>query len=250
MTRRGACVCAVALLAGSCGSAAPHPRSIASLDGCVPLSGAVRKVVIRSASGTPLSAGLIGGGGTTFVLTDESDENLCSWLPVIATLRTHGYSALLYDYSDATELPREVTAAVRSALGAGARHVVLMGASVGARASIEAAVARPRGVIAVVSLSAEQSVRSDPTDLAAVARRVKLPTLLISSSADPFVAGFTPQLRRSLGASDKHALILPGLDHGTELLTGKYGPHVDAAILKFVADLSRNLSIGRQGTSG
>jgi hypothetical protein len=70
-----------------------------------------------------------------------------------------------------------------------------------------------------------------------VARRVKSPTLLISSRADPFVVGFTPQLLRRLGAGDKHALILPGLDHGTALLTDNYGPRVRAAILTFVADV-------------
>jgi pimeloyl-ACP methyl ester carboxylesterase len=245
MTGRGAYLCVVALLAAACGTATsrsratPHPPAIASLDGCIRVSGSARKVVVRPASGAPLNAALIGRGSTAFVLTDESDENLCSWLPFVARLRAHGYPALLYDYSDVTELPGQVTAAARAALHAGAEHVVLMGASVGARASIEAAGAHPPGVIAVVSLSAEQWVRSDPTDLAAVARRVKAPTLLISSRADPFVAGFTPQLLRRLGAGDKQALILPGLDHGTAVLTDSYGPRVRAAILSFIAHLPR-----------
>jgi pimeloyl-ACP methyl ester carboxylesterase len=193
--------------------------------------------VLRPATGPPLNAALIGGGSTAVVLTDESDENLCSWLPLVARLRAYGYSAVLYDYFDATELPGEVNAATRAALRAGAEHVVLMGASVGARASIEAAAAHPPRVVAVVTLSAEQWVRSDPTDLGAAARGVMSPTLLISSTADPFVAGFTPQLLRRLGTADKRALILPGLDHGTALLTDNYGPRVQAAILSFIAHL-------------
>jgi pimeloyl-ACP methyl ester carboxylesterase len=245
MTGRGVYLCVVALVAAACGTATSHsratshPRAIASLDGCVRLTGSARKVAVRPASGAPLNAALIGRGSTAFVLTDESDENLCSWLPFVAWLRAHGYSALVYDYFDATELPGEVAAAARAALRSGAEHVVLMGASVGARASIEAAAAHPSGVIAVVSLSAEQWVRSDPTDLAAVARRVKSSTLLISARADPSVAGFTPELLRRLGADDKRALILPGLDHGTALLTDNYGPRVQAAILSFIAHLPR-----------
>jgi hypothetical protein len=243
MIRRGAQLCVVALLAAACGTAtshpraAPHPRAIASLGGCVRLTGNALRIVVRPASGAPLNAALIGRGSTAFVLTDESDKSLCSWLPFVTRLTAHGYSALVYDYSDVTELPGEVTAAARAALRAGAEHVVLMGASVGARASIEAAGAHPPGVIAVVSLSAEQWVRSDPTNLATAARRVRPPTLLISARADPFVAGFTLQLLRRLGVRDKQALILPGLDHGTALLTDSYGPRVQAAILKFVADL-------------
>jgi hypothetical protein len=235
MIRRSTHLWAVALLVAACGTATPHPHAVASLDGCLRLTGNARKIVAHPAPGAPLNAALIGRGDTAFVLTDESDENLCAWLPFVATLKAHGYSALLYDYFDITELPGEVMAATRAALRAGAEHVVLMGASVGARASIETAAAHPPEVIAVVSLSAEQWVRSDPTDLATAAPGVKPPTLLISARADPFVAGFTPQLLRRLGAGDKQALILPGLDHGTALLTDNYGPRVQAAILKFVA---------------
>jgi pimeloyl-ACP methyl ester carboxylesterase len=236
--RRAASACAVALLVAACGSKERGSRPRASLDGCVTFSAAARKIVLHPTSGAPVPAALLGSGKTAFVLTDESDENLCSWLPFVATLKAHGYAALLYDYSDATQLASEVIAGARASLAAGARRVVLMGASVGARASIKAAADHPSDVIAVVSISAERSVASDPTSLAIPARAVKAPTLLISSRGDPFVAGFTPRLLRSLGARDKQALILPGLDHGTALLTDSYGPRVRAAILDFVAKSS------------
>lgn len=169
------------------------------------------------------------------MLTDESDENLCSWLPFVATLERHGYSALLYGYLDSTALPTEARAAVRAALAAGAQRTVLMGASVGARASIEAAAEKPAGVIAVISLSAERTVRSDPSDLLQPARRVTMPALLVSAAQDPFTTGVTTPLRRALGSRRKQALVVPGLDHGTALLTGTFRNRVQAAILGFVA---------------
>src|SRR5262249_19988671 len=137
---------------------------------------------------------------------------------------------------DPSQLPADAVAGARAALAAGARTTVLMGASVGARASVEAAASSPPGVSAVIALSAERSVRSDPTDLAAApARRDRIPTLLIGARQDPYVEGFTPVLLRALGGRDKRAVIVPGLDHGTALLGGENGPRVRAAIFAFVA---------------
>lgn len=112
---------------------------------------------------------------------------------------------------------------------------VLMGASVGARASTEATASSPPGVSAVITLSAEQTVRSDPTDLARPARRDRIPTLLIGARQDPLNEGFAPVLLRAVGSRDKQAPILPGLDHGTALLTGENGPRVRASIFGFVS---------------
>jgi len=229
------------LLTGCGGASTAHQRPpTPTLDGCVVLRPPIRSLLLHPVGSAPIPAALVGDSQTVFVLTNESDENLCSWLPFVTTLRAHGYSALLYDFLDASELRGEVAAGVNAALAAGARHVVLMGASVGARASILAAGHRP-GVLAVVSLSAEQFVRSDPTDLATQAPHDKTPTLLVSAREDPFVANFTLRLLHRLGSRDNHALILPGLDHGTALLTDSYAPHVQATILAFIDDISHGM---------
>ena len=113
--------------------------------------------------------------------------------------------------------------------------MILMGASVGARASIAAAAAQPPRVAGVVALSAERRVGSDPSDLVRRARRVTIPTLLISAREDPFVNGATLPLLHALRSGRKHALILGGADHGTSLLADR---GVGAAILAFVARLA------------
>ncbi len=233
---------------GGCGSAARHPATAraparqaqtaaARVDGCVTLGGRTRAVVLHPAGAPSLPAVLIGRGPVTFVLSDESDENLCSWLPFVAALRERAYAALLYDYADPAALAADAVAGVRAARAAGARAVVLMGASVGARGSIEAAATHPAGLAAVVSLSAEQRVSTDQTDLLGPARRVSAPVLLVSARDDPFVAGFTPALLRALGSRDKHAIVVTGADHGTDLLSGAEGPGVRDAILALAARL-------------
>lgn len=243
MRRCAGVLLAAALLLGACGGTsgssttrAGHPVAAASrIDGCVSLGPVARKVVLHPRGGAPVDAVLIGRGATVFVLSDESDENLCSWLSFVAELRARGYGALLYDYLDPSQLPADAAASARAALAAGARRVVLMGASVGARASIEAAASSPPGVSAVITLSAERTVRSDPTDLTGPARRDRIPTLLIGARQDPYVEGFTPVLTHAVGARHKRALILPGLDHGTALLTDANASRVRAAIFAFVA---------------
>jgi pimeloyl-ACP methyl ester carboxylesterase len=192
-------------------------------------------VTLHPAGEPPLRGVLIGTGTTTFVLSNESDENLCSWLPFARTLRAHGYSALLYDYLDPGMLPADARAGAHAALAHGADSIVLMGASVGARASIKAAASRPRHVVAVISLSAERTVRSDPIDLLVAAHGVSTPTLLISARDDPFVTGATPLLLHALASRRKRALIVAGVDHGTTLLGDNSAQRVKAAILAFVA---------------
>jgi pimeloyl-ACP methyl ester carboxylesterase len=227
------------LVFAGCGSGAPSTQRKAaarSLDGCIPLAAGTRALTLRPPGGSRLDAALVGTGKTTFVLSDESDENLCSWRPLVRLLRAHGYSALLYDYESPAELPADALAGVAAARRAGAQRVVLMGASVGARGSIKAAAQRPPGVVAVVSLSAERTVASDRTDLVKAARRVTVPTLLVGARQDPFAGGDTRPLFAALRSPHKRELIVPGSDHGTALLTDSPArARVTAAILAFAA---------------
>jgi dienelactone hydrolase len=230
----------VALLLDACGaghrkSASPAgSRANATVDDCLRLGPETRTIELHP-HGAPVKAVLIGAGTTVFVLSNESDQNLCGWLPFVRTLTAHHYAALLYDYLDPAELPADAQAGAIAARAAKARHIVLMGASVGARASIDTAATATPGIAAVISLSAERTVPSDPTDLLQRARRVTVPTLLISTRDDPFVNDATRPLLHALGSKRKRALILPGTDHGTSLLTDDNRRRVQAAILTFVA---------------
>jgi pimeloyl-ACP methyl ester carboxylesterase len=121
--------------------------------------------------------------------------------------------------------------------GVGARRVVLIGASVGARAVLLAGVENPRGVVGLVALSAERTVTNSPGDLLADMGRVRLPVLSIGARGDPLTkyGSDTRALDRKL-AHDR-MLLVSGSDHGTELLDGRHGPRVRAAILGFLRSL-------------
>ena len=205
-----------------------------SIDGCVAPAADAHAVTLRPRDEAALPGVLLGTGGTTFVLSNESDENLCGWLPFVHTLERHGDSALLYDARDPSQIPAEAAAAARAARAAGARRLILTGASVGARGSLIAAAKPPPGVAAVISLSAERTIRSDPSDLVRRIRGVRIPTLLISARDDPFVGGATATLAGALATTHKRVLIVPGVDHGTSLLTGAAAPRVLSSILAFV----------------
>jgi pimeloyl-ACP methyl ester carboxylesterase len=231
--RRAALVLGV-LLAGCGGGGHPTntatstpagtPRPAAGLDGCLRPGPGVRIAEVGGAQ-----AGIVGTGSTGIVLLNESDENLCSWVPFARTLAGAGYRALLTDVTAATQDDFAPVAA-RYLRAHGAERVVLMGASVGARASLAAA-ARVH-VDAAVALSAEQLTTNGPPDLLGILPHLRVPTLMVYTRDDGYIGGMdiARNLYRHVAAKDKHLLILPGDAHGTATL-----PKAKAAILRFLA---------------
>jgi dienelactone hydrolase len=119
----------------------------------------------------------------------------------------------------------------------GARRVVLVGASVGARAVLQAGVEHPCGVVGLVALSAERSVSTSPGDLLPDMRHVRLPVLSIGSRGDPLTTygRDTRAFHRTL-ANDR-MLLVGGSAHGVELLRGRHAPQARGAILRFLRSL-------------
>jgi pimeloyl-ACP methyl ester carboxylesterase len=219
-----------ALLAGCGGgrhatnTATSAVRPVAGLDGCLRPGPGVRIAEVGGAQ-----AGIVGTGTTAIVLLNESDENLCSWVPFARTLARAGYRALLTDVTAATQVEFAPVAA-RYLRAHGAKRVVLIGASVGARASLAAAA---RGhVDAAVALSAEQRTSNGPPDLLGVLPHLEVPTLMVYARDDGYIGGmdFARNLYRHVAVKDKHLLILPGDAHGTATL-----PKAQATILRFLA---------------
>jgi hypothetical protein len=100
-----------AACSGSSGSSTPAHRAAPPLDGCV-RSGPSAAIVKVRAGGERLEAAVLGRGPTGVVLANESDLDLCAWLPFARTLSRQGVRVLLFDY--APEPPQsEVAAAAR-----------------------------------------------------------------------------------------------------------------------------------------
>jgi pimeloyl-ACP methyl ester carboxylesterase len=233
---RALAVLLTALLAAACGSAgatssaSPAPRD---LDGCLRAGRNVRFVEMRSPAG-PFTAAVLGTGPTAAVLSNESDLDLCAWLPFARLLVRKGIRVLVYDYAYSSQ--RDALAVAREAHRLGARRIALVGASIGARGSLAAAAAAPPGLIdAVVSLSAERVTREGVPDLFPVVRRVRIPTLYVAARDDPYAAGDdAPQLFRLTAAAEKRLVIVPGTRHGVHLLEGRPGGRVRRLVIAFI----------------
>jgi dienelactone hydrolase len=195
-------------------------------DSCVPRS--ARVVHLRPSAYTPLTVAVLGAGPRGIVLSNESDEDLCSWLPLAKRLVGSGFRVALYDYSGLSPVADAV--AVSGELRRlGARTVGVVGASEGAKASIVAA-GKVRAA-AVVSFSAERLL-SGVGDLLPVARRLRSPILYLYARGDPLAEAETPQLFRATREADKRLVGFPGIDHGTRLLTHASVPSLVVSFLR------------------
>lgn len=172
---------------------------------------------------------ILGTSKRAVVLSDESDENACSWRSLAATLAAGGYRVALYDY---TADPRANLASVVAYLrGTGARTIALVGASEGAKTSIVVGAGLNPPADAVVSLSAEEALLG--TDVAPYAAQLRAATLFVTAQDDPFgAATATVAYYRAAPAAAKQLLVRPGMAHGTELLSD---PVVRQAVLDFLA---------------
>jgi pimeloyl-ACP methyl ester carboxylesterase len=189
-------LCSAVLLVSGCAQQAtrspapattPTTRPVA-LDGCVQPSSAQ---LIDLGGGN--QAAVLGTGRLGVVLSNQSDQNLCGWLPFAKTLATRGFRALVYDYDTAADPAGNVVKAAAKLRQLGVRTVLLAGASQGAKASLMAAPAIGPLVAGVVSLSAERTAQGQ--DVLPFAAKLIAPVLFITAKGDRYgAAEATPQL--------------------------------------------------------
>lgn len=202
-------------------SAAASPSSDGPCDGH--LADATR--VTFAAAGTPQSGLLIGSGSTAVVFSNASNHDLCRWLPFARTVADAGFTVLLYDYSQRSREAQE-SGAVVELRRRGAEAVILVGASVGANSSLHVAASLEPQLAGVVSLSAE---RGDTVD------ELTVPVLFMSSESEGYVApDRTREFYATAPATDKAVEILPGNDHGSDMLQGDAGPTARRLVLDFL----------------
>lgn len=167
-----------ALMVAPAATAAPP-----ALDGCVRPGPGVRLVAFRAGPADVVRAAVLGRGATGVVLSNQSDRDLCAWLPFARMLTRAGYRVLLYDEGGLRPWT-ETAAAARALRRLGVRRVELVGASEGAKSSIMAA-AGGAPADALVSLSAERHFR-DGTDVLPAAARLTVPILFVAARNDPW----------------------------------------------------------------
>ena len=188
-------------------------------------------MLVRFGSGGRLEGVVLGHARTGVVLANQSDEDLCSWLPFARATAAQGLRVLAFDYgSGAPE--REVAAAAGELRRRGATRIVLVGASEGAKAAILAEAARPTLAAAVVALSPERFLRG--TDVLPAARKLRVPTLFAVSAQDPHSARDTPTLAHAAARAPARLVTVPGDAHGIDLVSGPPAATVAAAAFDFL----------------
>lgn len=185
-----------------------------------------------------------GGGDTAVVLAHEGGADLCEWLPYMKTLNRAGIRAFAFDFrgngnSDSPDtgslaLGHDLAGAVTQVRADGAKHVFLMGASLGGAAVVQNSA--DIHVDGLISLSGTQLWSGYGINDPAGVRDLSAPFLYVGARDDP-----RAPLREALsvfkhvGSSDKRIALYGGSAHGTTLVdVPPYGERTRALILHWI----------------
>jgi alpha-beta hydrolase superfamily lysophospholipase len=217
---RAALVAAVLLALAVAPTASPRT----AWDGCTAKAG---DISFRAPDGTRLAGHLFGHGHVGVVLAHQSDGNLCQWASYGAHLGALGYTALAFDFrnvgsSGVHHYPGniryggDVAGAVRKLRRRGAKKVVLVGASLGGSAVIQAAANVRPLVDGVVSVSGA----ADISNAIQSAPALQVPVLYLAGSGDRDFAADAKRLYTATRERAKRLLLLDDSRHGTTLVGG------------------------------
>jgi pimeloyl-ACP methyl ester carboxylesterase len=180
----------------------------------------------RASDGVRLYGIEAGSGRTVVVLGHEGGADLCGWLTYIKTLNRAGIRAFAFDFrgygnSESPEegslaLGRDLAGAVGQVRADGAKHVFLMGASMGGAAIVQnSADIRVDGLI---SLSGTRLWTGYGVNDPAGVRSLSAPFLYVGTRDDSRAPRKEAlSIFESVGSSDKRIVLYPGSAHGTIL---------------------------------
>jgi alpha-beta hydrolase superfamily lysophospholipase len=214
-------------------------------DACFSTNGVkARSMWFKASDGVRLYGIESGTGGTAVVLAHEGGADLCGWLSYIKTLTRAGIRAFAFDFrgygnSDTSgtgslALGRDLAGAVAQVRADGAKHVFLMGASMGGAAVVQNSVdIRVDGLISLSGTRLWSGYGiNDPKGV----RSLSAAFLYVGSRQDTRAPLKEAQsIFHSVGSRDKQIVLYPGGAHGTTLV--ELPPHGDrtrALILKWI----------------
>jgi predicted alpha/beta-hydrolase family hydrolase len=240
-----AAVLVVAALAGCAGHSSTPAADADSTAGpiageeCGDLSSGGTQVRFADAHAAELTGLVFGKGSTGVVLSHMSDGDICGWLAYAQQLAHRGYRVIVYYFhgfgtssggaNDST-LDGDVIAAAGYLRAHGTPTIALIGASMGATATVVAAAALQPPPAVVVSLSAPKYYRG--LDALEAAGKLTAPVLYTAGLTDGDYADAAQALFDATPPSTNRTLLVATSSaHGTGLI-GTPGSQVRDAMDK------------------
>ena len=160
---------------------------------------------------------------------NDSNNDACTWSGAAHALTARGYVVAVFDGPSASYQVDQALSVAAALRGEGVRRIVVVGASVGARAALQLGAEHPRTAVGLVALSAERRINNGG-DLLYVGRRVHVPVLSVGSRHDPLTAYGKDTRTWDRTIPRVRTLMLPGADHGVDFLHDRHRRRVQGAI--------------------
>lgn len=199
------------------------------------LSVPARAVTFITKDGVKLSGTLYGSGSIALILSNQTDTMQRDWAPFARLAASKGYLTLAYDYRgkgaskgtfETDKLATDVRAAMAFVRQQGARHIALIGASIGGAATARAAAAEHADAVVILSApDAWPGLEADDQ----VIEHLGAPAFFLNSMNDYYTAAV--QHMYDVAAQPKQIKLYPGFDHGIELL---YDPTIGTKVCQLI----------------
>jgi pimeloyl-ACP methyl ester carboxylesterase len=158
--------------------------------------------------------------------------DLCGWVSYTEHLRDQGTRALAFDFGSNTVA--NMVGAAAELRREGATQVVLMGASMGATASLVAASTISPPVAGIASLSGPSNFQGINAMVAA--KKLTVPVLFIDARDSMFYPADARAMFAACPSHHKRLLLLSGTDHGTQLLHYDVAAQAQSALDVLIVD--------------
>jgi pimeloyl-ACP methyl ester carboxylesterase len=195
-------------------------------------------VDFKATDGVPLRGTLFGKGSTGVILAHMYPADQKSWFPLARKLAEQGYLAMTFDFRGygesggekvIAEIDRDLEGAYRF-LQPKVKRTFLIGASMGGTAAIRVASRNPTA--GLVSLSAPVAFRGLVAQEAS--QKIKVPCLFIAAEGDAYAVTAAREFNKAVKSPKPLLLIVPGPEHGTNLLASPSAGKVEEAIFQFL----------------